>query len=232
VYYQTLGAAPDRRFVVQWHQVAAFQGSGNATFQAVLLETSNCIEFRYARPLVENSPTVGIENAAGDGGFPGGFGPDVEPGDCVVFCPAGSPCPDAITASIDIKPGVCPNPFHLTGNPVATLAVAIVGAADLDVSQIDPASILVSRTDGAGGSVAPLSAVVADVSTAGGSVDCQCGANSGDGVLDLLLQFQRTQLQSVLEIGADDAGVMFELEISGAMKDGTPISGTDCVIVE
>jgi len=47
VYYGTVGAAPSRRFVVQWNN-AFPQGSPNpVTFQAVLTEGSNEVRFQY-----------------------------------------------------------------------------------------------------------------------------------------------------------------------------------------
>ena len=98
VYYQTLGSAPDRRFIVQWDGVEAFGGNVGelATFQAVLYEGSNCIEFRYGDLLFFESPTVGVENSDGSEGFPGGFGPVPSPGDCISLCPvtSGNPCED------------------------------------------------------------------------------------------------------------------------------------------
>jgi hypothetical protein len=85
VYYQTLGTAPNRRFIAQWHQVEAFGGAANekATFQAVLFETSSIIEFRYSAPQF-TSPTpstVGVEDQTGSTGFPDGFGPVPQIGD-------------------------------------------------------------------------------------------------------------------------------------------------------
>jgi len=74
VLYQTVGEAPDRRFVVQWHD-AYPQGSPNpVTFQAVMAEGSTDILFQYlAVDLGEGNPaasgaqaTVGIRNAAGN----------------------------------------------------------------------------------------------------------------------------------------------------------------------
>jgi hypothetical protein len=95
VYYQTLGSAGSQRFIVQWNNVVHFSGSGNATFQAVLYEGSNCIQYRYGSPLNYNTPTIGVENADGTSGYPGGVGPVVASGDCLSVCPStsGNPCP-------------------------------------------------------------------------------------------------------------------------------------------
>jgi hypothetical protein len=225
VFYRTTGSAPNRTLTVQWNNVPHFSGSGPATFQAILSETSNCVEYRYGTPLTPNSPTIGVENADGSAGFPGGFGPPVASGDCLVICPAGNPCPTEIDVNVDIKPGVCPNPFHLTTNPLATLAVVIVGKGTFDVSTVDVNSLSI-------GGVSPLSSNLGDVSAADGSGNCGCGANGGDGITDLVLNFQRTALQAALGIDAGDVGDSIELTITGALNDATPLTGSDCVVVE
>lgn len=43
---------------------------------------------------------------------------------------------------IDIKPGSCPNPFNAKSN--GTIPVAIVGTDALDVTQVDPATVLLA----------------------------------------------------------------------------------------
>jgi subtilisin family serine protease len=77
IYYTTLGAAPDRRFVVQWVDVPRFtadppNGAGALTFEIVLAEGSDDILFQYlalAGPEADGgSATVGIEFAKGAGG--------------------------------------------------------------------------------------------------------------------------------------------------------------------
>jgi Big-like domain-containing protein len=71
VYYQTVGSAPSRRFVVQWEN-AYVQGSTNpVTFQAILTEGSPRVVFQYKTvTLGAGDParqgahaTVGIRNA-------------------------------------------------------------------------------------------------------------------------------------------------------------------------
>jgi hypothetical protein len=71
VFYQTLGSAGSRRFVVQWNN-AYPQGSPNpVTFQVVLYESSNRILFQYqsvglgeANPATNGGrATIGIRNA-------------------------------------------------------------------------------------------------------------------------------------------------------------------------
>ncbi len=47
IYYQTLGEAPYRRFIVQWENVARVSQPGTVNFQIVLFETTGLIELRY-----------------------------------------------------------------------------------------------------------------------------------------------------------------------------------------
>ncbi len=223
VYYRTDGPVGTRRFIAQWNAVLHFGGTGPATFEAILFETSNCIEFRYGTPLVPNSPTIGVENQGGTDGEPGGFGPPASSGSCFVVCPipAGDPCegqcPEGF--NVDIKPGVCPNPFHLTSNPAAFLTVAIVGKDGEDLP--DPADITIAG-------VSPLNSSFGDVSTAGGAGNCECGANGGDGVTDLVLNFQRTALQAALGLDAGDIGD----EVVITVDENGEAGGSDCVVVE
>ncbi len=61
IYYQTLGTAPNRRFIVQFNNVSAYVGTLNTTFQFKLLEGSQEIEVHYA----ETFGSFSIEAAAG-----------------------------------------------------------------------------------------------------------------------------------------------------------------------
>lgn len=47
VYYETLGAAPSRQFIVQWNSAFPQNAAQPVTFQAVLYEGSNQIRFQY-----------------------------------------------------------------------------------------------------------------------------------------------------------------------------------------
>ncbi len=71
IHYQTLGTAPHRRFIVQWTNVPQFGASDANTFQAVLFEGSNRIEFRYGQVTPEAFPgdyTIGVESPDGTTG--------------------------------------------------------------------------------------------------------------------------------------------------------------------
>lgn len=47
VYFQTIGSAPNRRFVVEWFNRPHFSNVGSATFEMILDESSNNITFQY-----------------------------------------------------------------------------------------------------------------------------------------------------------------------------------------
>jgi subtilisin family serine protease len=73
VYYQTLGTAPTRKFVIEWHNRPHYNNVGNATFEVILYETSNNIAFQYQDVVFGNanydygaSATVGIQGISPD----------------------------------------------------------------------------------------------------------------------------------------------------------------------
>ena len=94
VHYQTLGTAPNRQFIAQWTNVPQFAMADSNTFQAILGEASNCIQFRYGAFTPEalaGDYTVGVENQDGTEGL-GLDASMLSPGDCVSICPAGGIC--------------------------------------------------------------------------------------------------------------------------------------------
>ena len=62
IYYQTLGTAPNRRFVVLFN---AINSGGPNTFEFKLFEGSNRAEIHYQSIVASGTTTIGIENAAG-----------------------------------------------------------------------------------------------------------------------------------------------------------------------
>ena len=73
VYYQTLGVAPARQFVIQWSNAFGMNAPGALNFQVILAETANTILFQYQN--VESgstqvskgkSATVGIRGQNGN----------------------------------------------------------------------------------------------------------------------------------------------------------------------
>lgn len=80
VYYEAIGQAPNRRFIVQWHQKNHYNNGqsdpGNVTFQAILNETTNDVSFQYLDTTFDNpqhpewdragSATVGFQSYVRD----------------------------------------------------------------------------------------------------------------------------------------------------------------------
>jgi hypothetical protein len=71
VYYQTVGTPGHRQFIAEWHQVGRYISPTAGTFEAVLSEGSNAIQFNYQNldfsDIGNNgaSATVGIRDAGG-----------------------------------------------------------------------------------------------------------------------------------------------------------------------
>ena len=107
------------------------------------------------------------------------------------------------------------------------LPVAILGSEDFDVSTIDPASIFIEG-------VPAIRSGLEDVATA--LVDpneCECTEAGPDGYTDLTLKFRTEDIVSeLIRTQAElDQGQTLALTLKGALLDGTPIVGSDCVIL-
>ena len=126
-----------------------------------------------------------------------------------------APPPPVIEVSVDIKPMSWPNPLNVRSRGV--LPVAILGTEDFDVTQVDPATILLEG-------IAPLRWALEDVGTAG---DPLAGP---DGFTDLTLKFGTQQI--VAALGLVNDGDIVVLHLTGNLKaesGGTPIEGEDVV---
>ena len=128
--------------------------------------------------------------------------------------------------TLDIKPGSCPNPVNTKSKGV--IPVAILGSADLDVSTIDPASVLLEG-------VAPHKWSIEDEATPG-DCDCATGGGSGsgndnsDGYPDLLLKYKTQDVVATLgSVSPNDIRI---LSVSGSAVCGQPLSGSDCIIIK
>jgi hypothetical protein len=134
-----------------------------------------------------------------------------------------------IQVPIDIKPGSCPNPVNVKSKGV--LPVAVVGTSSFDVTQVDPASVLLEG-------VAPLRWAYVDSTSPFepflGKQDCQadCDALCPDGSLDFVLNFNRQEIIAALGDVAD--GECVTLDLTGNLKEefgGTPIMGEDVILI-
>ena len=123
--------------------------------------------------------------------------------------------------NLDIKPQSCPNPFNV--NSKGLLPVAIPGSETVDVFDIDIDSIQLAG-------VSPIRSNYEDVAT--GLVDpieCECSTEGPDGYIDLTLKFE---IQAIADaLGEAYHGEEFILYLTGYLYDGTPIEGSDCIIV-
>jgi hypothetical protein len=130
--------------------------------------------------------------------------------------------------AIDIRPGSCPNPINADTKGV--LPVAILGANDFDVTQIDPATV---RLNGA----APLRWSVKDVATwfqpLVAKEDCwDCNVLGPDGYLDLSLKFNLPEI--FLTLGDVNDGECFALTLTGNLLEefgSRSIRGEDVVVI-
>lgn len=110
VHHQTLGAAPNRRFIAQWTNVPQFAAADSNTFQAVLFEGSNTINFRYGAVTPEafaGDYSIGVENSTGTEGA-SVAGNTAAQGVCHLVEPVTDPpieCPIPEPECIDCPPG-------------------------------------------------------------------------------------------------------------------------------
>ena len=127
----------------------------------------------------------------------------------------------ALDVDINIKPGSDPNSINTCSG--GATPVAIFGTATLDVTTIDPDSlVLASATVKTVGKSAKILCNIEDI----GSVDGTAFDNLGapDGFDDLVCHFVTIDL-TALEDSSMSAG------LTGNLNDGTPIEGEDSVNV-
>jgi len=129
--------------------------------------------------------------------------------------------PEVEIVAFDIKPQTCPNPLNVKSKGV--LPVVILGTNDFSVLNIDPVTLLLEG-------VAPLRWSVEDVSTPiSGGEPCDCTTEGPDGLEDLNIKFDTQEI--VAALGSVNNGEELVLTITGNQLDGTPIEGSDCVII-
>ncbi|UCG17574.1 MAG: hypothetical protein JSV19_05990 [Phycisphaerales bacterium] len=223
VQHQTLGAEPNRRFIVQWTGVPEWGPVGANTAQAVLYEATGCIELRYGT-FTAVSYLAGVANE--DGSVVTDVTASVAPDASIELCAgmAADPCP--LCAALDIKPGSCPNSFNRKSRGV--LHAAVCGSDSFDPAMVDIASLRLSRADGIGGEVAPHEGppgphtFLYDAATPYYGESCH--ELEGDSIIDLLMYFQSEVVTPVLELGTLPPGALVELVVSGTLLDGTPFT--------
>lgn len=129
---------------------------------------------------------------------------------------------------LDIKPESCPNPISTKGKGI--FPVAILGTEVFDVSQVDPASVLLEG-------VAPLRWSMEDVATpyepiVGKGDAYDCNEYGSDGYVDLTFKFDVQEV--VAALGEVNDGEVLVLHLTGNLKEefgGTPFYGEDVVLI-
>ena len=120
----------------------------------------------------------------------------------------------------------CPSPLDLKSNGVLT--VIVLGRKGFRIGRIDPMS---TRLEG----VAPLSFVIEDVAAPINGSRCakrhrHPAKIETDGIDDLALEFDTQKIAQALgDLNGDGMAV---LELTGKLKDGTPILGEDIVVIQ
>jgi len=123
--------------------------------------------------------------------------------------------------NLDIHPTSWPNPINPKNGGV--IPVAILGTADLDVTLINPASILLEG-------VPPLRWAYEDVTQPSGT-ECECNDTElgADGYVDLTLKFDNKEFFN--SFGPVNGGDIFTLVLTGEFMDGSNFEGDDCVLI-
>lgn len=131
---------------------------------------------------------------------------------------------------IDVKPWSCPNPINVNSGGV--LQIAILGTKDFPVDDLDPTSVRVWRDD-LGGNVKPIrySEEYEDTATpfyptSGG--DC-CHDLTGDGIVDLNVEFNKTALVNDLKLDEIPHKTTIYLRVTVLDDEGNQLDGKDCV---
>jgi streptogramin lyase len=134
-------------------------------------------------------------------------------------------CPGLIAVDIDIKPTSCPNPLNLRNRGV--LPVAILGSGEFDVSNIDVASVRLAGVGAIRSSPEDVTGPVVDGN------ECACTTAGPDGNMDLTLKFRTPEIAVALlnDVGELTEGEQLVLTLMGTLTDGTPIEGSDCVVL-
>lgn len=134
------------------------------------------------------------------------------------------------SVGIDVLPGVCPNAVYR--GRVGVTPIAILGTDSLDVTAIDWNTVRVYGENCTGGAVLPKDFHFADVAAPylGGN-DCGCNNLGGDGHLDLVLRFDKSQLAGALGLNNLRRGTSVRVFVTGHVCGGGDFVGSDCLLV-
>jgi sugar lactone lactonase YvrE len=125
------------------------------------------------------------------------------------------------SVTCDIRPGTCPNPLNPRSRGVINVAVA--GAADFDIDDIDAGSMSLAGA-------LPIHVEVQDVTSPGsGAPGCPCDTDGADGYDDLVMKFRTEDL--VGAFGDVSRSRIVSLAVRGSLQNGKPVKGSDCVLI-
>ena len=99
-----------------------------------------------------------------------------------------------------------------------------MGSDILDVNDIDYDTILLEGIPSLRSSYEDVASPVID------ETDCACTTDGADGYMDLTLKFKTQEIVAALGEVVDDE--LWMLHLTGNLKDGTPIEGTDCILIK
>lgn len=133
---------------------------------------------------------------------------------------------DTTQVAVDIQPGSCTksiNDNERASRAKAVVSVAIMGSVDLDVHDIDPASIAIEGAS-------PVRWSYGDAGSPADKSDdsCACSEAGPDGYPDITLKFYRSELLDALSHDSNPRRTAFA-RAYGQFTDGSPFEGFDCV---
>ena len=138
-------------------------------------------------------------------------------------------------SSVDVLPGSCPNivsfedPIDVEYDfvrPATTVPTSNIVVAIYSTREFDATSAIAS--DVSLGGVRPSNWAVADVGRANSrETPCECGIGSRDGLVDLLLTYDRDKVASVLQPLVE--GAVRTLELRSIGRNGERSRGQDCL---
>lgn len=141
-------------------------------------------------------------------------------------------------AQMEILPASCPKSLDLDKWSRRPLKVALVASTDFDVRRVDLNSLALSRADGVGAAVRPLSrrfgglAVRStDIASATVALVCACEPAIPDGMTDRVISFSRNEVVDDLALRLVPPGTSMRLVLHGRLLDGTPFQASDCLTI-
>jgi hypothetical protein len=134
---------------------------------------------------------------------------------------AGALPQQVIAAEVDIVPRACPNPLVMESDGI--LRVAILGTADFDVMEIDPATLSMAGVAPFGWAYNDIAAPYLDKQDV-----CDCVEVPNDLYMDMILRFRIPDLVAV--IGAVSHKEMVPMTVTGKLMDGLDFAGADCAM--